>query len=243
MLNPQFSSDLISPLSLRARGNRSSQFFDRAASLLANQLGLDTEQALNGNEKAALKRSEWVDQHVLDFLQKHPSTIGIELSAGVSTRFHRLSSALEWPQFRWADINTPETHAFSQSLLPITDNYRSIGCDIYQDDWLFRAGWRPGLPLIIITESPKKQAELAVLIAELCQRAAASMAPVMVVSTGLGSLNGLHQQLPFFELHEQCIFQDTTILATITRMAMKCGIQLPFTQWSGVRLDFCAKEK
>ena len=241
MLSPQFSSDLISPLSLRARGNRSSRFFDRAASLLASQLDLDTVQALNGNEQAALKRSEWIDQHVLDFLQTHPTALGVELNAGVSTRFHRLSSALEWPQFRWADINTPETHAFSQSLLPITDNYRSIGCDIYQDDWLFRAGWQPGLPLIIITESQTDQIGLCALIAELSQRAAASRAPVMVVSTASGSLNGLHQRLPFFELREQCRFQNTTILAAVVRMAAKCGIHLPFTQWSGIRLDFDEK--
>ncbi len=243
MLSHQFSSDLISPLSLRARGNRSSQFFDRAASLLASQLDLDTVQALSGNEKAALKRSEWIDQNILDFLQEHPTALGVELSAGVNTRFHRLSSALEWPRFRWADINTPETHAFSQSLLPITDNYRSIGCDMYQDDWLFRAGWQPGLPLMLITESLTEQADLTALITELTHRAAKSSAPVMIVTTHSAQPSSLQQQLPFFELREHCTFQKTTLFDALARVMAKLGFALPATQWSGTRLEFCVTKK
>ena len=243
MLSPQFSSDLINPLSLRARGNRSSQFFDRAASLLASQLELDTLQALNSSEKAALQRSEWIDQKVLSFLQKHPNALGVELNAGVSTRFHRLSSTLDWPQFRWADINTPETHAFSQSLLPITDNYRSIGCDMYQDDWLFRAGWQPGLPLIIITESHTEYSDLAQLITELSQRAAASGAPVMVVTTHQGNFAGLVQQLTFFELVEQCEFQSVSLLACLARIAAKIGLNLPVNQWHAMHLELSANDK
>ncbi|HEY7773999.1 MAG TPA: hypothetical protein VIC26_12520 [Marinagarivorans sp.] len=236
MLSTQISQDLISTLALRARGNRTSQLFDNAASLLANQLGLDTVQALNTKEQAALQRSEWLDRQVIDFLKQYPKALGIELGAGVSTRFHRISNTLAWPQFRWADINTPETHAFSQSLLPITDNYRSIGCDMYQHDWLFRAGWQPGLPLLIVLESPAacESRELAQLLKALRSRVTQCDSPLHIVASYDARANtALTATLNALQPTAYIAFETSWARTLVSKVLALLGAQSPFPQWRG----------
>lgn len=153
-MNSELSQHLVANLQLRARASCSSLplLVDRAALLLANELGVDTNKQLSFDERAAIARSQWLDHCIIQCLKTSPQAIGIEFDAGINTRFHRVSAQLEWPTFRWADINTPDTSAFSQRLLPITDNYRQLGLKEEQNDWLYRAGWQPGSDLLLVTE-------------------------------------------------------------------------------------------
>lgn len=153
-MNSEISQHLLANLQLRARASCSPLplLVDRAALLLANELGVDTNKQLNVDERAAVVRSQWLDECITQCLKASPEAIGIEFDAGINTRFHRISSQLEWPTFRWADINTPDASAFSQSLLPITDNYRQLGLKDEQHDWLYRAGWQASSDLLLVTE-------------------------------------------------------------------------------------------
>ncbi len=160
MPTTHFVDNLLTPLLARAHAYRQSPsmaFKDKAAELLVEKLELNecrlfTQGPSEIEQSIALSRCVWIDQCVLRFLERYPRAVGINLSCGLNTRFHRLSQQLDWPQFRWADVDTEETIAFNQGLLPNIDNYRAIGCDYWQDDWLTKSGWKPGTPIIIIME-------------------------------------------------------------------------------------------
>lgn len=158
-MNSEMSQHLLANLQLRARASCSPLplLVDRAALLLANELGVDTNRQLSQNECAAVLRSQWLDNRIIECLQATPEAIGIEFDAGINTRFHRISSKLEWPTFRWADINAPDASAFSQRLVPITDNYRQLAFKGEQNDWLYRAGWQSGGDLLLVAECANKR--------------------------------------------------------------------------------------
>lgn len=239
MLSSDISQELVSTLTLRARGNRFNTLLDHAASQLASQLSLNTAQSLTANEKAALERSKWLDQQVIDFLTQYPTALGIELSAGVSTRFHRISNTLEWPQFRWADINTPETHAFNQSLLPITDNYRSLGCDLYQQDWLYQASWQPSQPLLILVESPTPSdlENLIRLFTTLSQRVSASNSPMCIALTCDSSASSkLLAAVRGFSVKRLTTFETSWVRHVLAKLVEQLGIRSAFTPWKGLCL-------
>ena len=173
MIISQHDNQLLNPLQLRARASKRYDFIDAAASALVQKLGLEYQSTLNTREQLELQQCKWIDSQIQNYLTENPNTIGVELGAGVNTRFHRLSARLEWPTFRWADINTPRDHAFSQSLLPITDNYRQIGCDIWNEDWLYRTSWVKGCPLLVVIENlqPDDYEKLGYLLDDLRHRA------------------------------------------------------------------------
>ncbi len=173
MIISQHDNQLLNPLQLRARASKRYGFIDAAASALVQKLGLEHQTTLSAREQLELQQCKWIDSQIQNYLTENPNAIGIELGAGINTRFHRLSARLEWPTFRWADINTPRDHAFSQSLLPITDNYRQIGCDIWNEDWLYRTSWVKGCPLLVVIEDlqPRSHDKLSYLLEDLRQRA------------------------------------------------------------------------
>src|SRR5690606_16322093 len=86
------------------------------------------------------------------FFDHHPKGLCIDLGAGLSTRFHRLSRSADWPRFRWVDLDVPEVTRLKAALLPKTDNYQLVSSDLAVDDWLQVCGWQTGTPLIITME-------------------------------------------------------------------------------------------
>ena len=129
-------------------------FHDRAARLLARLLGINTPV---GNdplwERGCLMRSQWFDKHCRRFFKLHPQGMCIDLGAGLSTRFHRLSEADDWPRFSWVDVDLPDITTIKKNAFPKIDNYQLIAANIVQDDWLVATGWHPHTPLIITLES------------------------------------------------------------------------------------------
>jgi hypothetical protein len=242
LLNPQNCQDLIniSPLSLWARDTAGSHIIDQAAKVLASQLGLETRQALTNNEQSLLERSAWVDRQILNLLAANPDAIGLELHPGVSTRFHRLSSHLEWPRFRWADINSRKMHAFKQALLPVTDNYRSLGCDHCQGDLLVRAGWHAELPLIIVTENLAPDGPSMQLLLDLVVNARnAQSSPIHIIFTCQSKAELLCRSLPPTKLWASQLFRPKGISAAIARMVRRCvavlsGLENADNDWQGV---------
>ncbi len=163
-------------MSLCARAHAQRQwpeigFSDQSASLLAQLLGISLKQRLPpAAERQLIQRSQWFDHACRDFLQRYPKAMCIELGAGLSTRFHRLSSTADWPRFHWVDMDLPQITATKAAVLPVIDNYRLVSADIVSDDWLSLSGWVEGQPLLILLEgvaSELKGNELLQLICRL----------------------------------------------------------------------------
>lgn len=129
-------------------------FHDRAARLLARLLGINTPVRNDPLwERGCLVRSQWFDARCRRFFTLHPQGMCIDLGAGLSTRFHRLSEADDWPRFSWVDVDLPDITAIKSKAIPKIDNYQLIAANIVQDDWLAASGWHPNTPLIITLES------------------------------------------------------------------------------------------
>src|SRR4051812_17243247 len=99
------SLDIRKALCARAHARRQwpeMGFNDQSANLLAQLLGINLKQRLPlQDEQKIIERCQWFDERCLDFFQRHPRAMCIELGAGFSTRFHRLSDTADWPRFEW----------------------------------------------------------------------------------------------------------------------------------------------
>lgn len=153
-MNP--SLDIHMALCARARAQRQWPeigFSDQSASLLAQLLGINLRQRLSPlDERRLIQRSQWFDECCRDFFQRHPRAMCIELGAGLSTRFHRLSDTADWPRFTWVEVDLPQVTALKAGVLPTIDNYRLLSADIEQDDWMNLIGWTSG-PVLILLEA------------------------------------------------------------------------------------------
>lgn len=158
-----FSLDIRKDLCARAHAQRhwpEIGFSDQSASLLAHLLGVNLKQRLSPvDERQLIQRCQWFDERCRDFFQRHPHALCIELGAGLSTRFHRLSDTADWPRFQWVDVDLPSITASKAGVLPPIDNYRLVGADILHDDWLGLSGWVPGQPLLILMEGVVSELE------------------------------------------------------------------------------------
>lgn len=152
-----FSTNIYSALSARAYAEQSWPnigFNDQAARALAKLLGV-TAPLKNDPvwERHCLLRSQWFDERCRQFFKRYPQAMCIDLGAGLSTRFHRLSESDDWPRFSWVDVDLPDITALKAKVIPQIDNYRLISANIIKDDWLSASGWHPRTPLIITLES------------------------------------------------------------------------------------------
>lgn len=102
---------------------------DPAAKILLERLGFAIEKHFIFNEQNRLQamQSCWIDKTCLNFLQQYPDALIIEVGSGFSTRFHRLSSALDWPRFRWLMLDKETVIEKTRTILPRIDNFELIG--------------------------------------------------------------------------------------------------------------------
>jgi hypothetical protein len=123
---------------------------DPAAKILLERLGFAMEKHFIFNEQNRLRamRSCWIDKACLNFLQQYPDALIMELGSGFSTRFHRLSSALDWPRFRWLMLDEEKVIEKIQTILPRIDNFELI---CWCDSENLLEHWQ-GEPMMIIFE-------------------------------------------------------------------------------------------
>jgi hypothetical protein len=190
MVTPSQAEDLLLPLVVRAHAVnfRHTGFVDQAAEYLVRKLDLQKPSWLRGKFPARhyleLERCRWIDGQVLNFLDRHPHAMGVELGGGLSTRFQRLSGRIEWPRFSWVDMDSPDVIDCADMIFPPTDNYRLVACDNWGGNWLAKTRWRPGVPLIAVVETLAQPEEFSLLnqmLAPLVEAAEISSAPVHLI--------------------------------------------------------------
>jgi len=186
---------------------------DQAAEYLVRKLNLETP-TWRGNEFPArhhleLERCKWIDRQVLNFLDQYPKAMGVELGAGLSTRFQRLSARVEWPRFSWVDMDSPDVIDCADLIFPPTDNYRLVACDNWREDWLTKTRWRPGVPLIVVVEAlaqPEVVSALNQLLAPLIKAAQLSSAPVhLILDYASPALQKIRKQLRCMLYGKPCV--------------------------------------
>ena len=127
-------------------------FCDPAAQIVLDRLNAGIRSLQPASTPAdclALKRSQWMDHRCQQFFARYPHALCVELGAGFSTRFHRLSELADWPRFRWLEVDTAEIIQQKTKLLPAIDNYELAAANLVDGDWLAHS---QGEPLIIVLE-------------------------------------------------------------------------------------------
>jgi O-methyltransferase involved in polyketide biosynthesis len=100
----------------------------RTADYDFGQLDIDTNLILN----VAL-RAKKLDQIAGAFLARHPDAVGLDLGAGLDTRFERLAPPAT---VDWYDVDFPAVAAARQRLIPEHPNAHVVAADVREGDWL-----------------------------------------------------------------------------------------------------------
>jgi O-methyltransferase involved in polyketide biosynthesis len=108
----------------------------------AGQLHINTNLKLN----VAL-RAKKLDQVAAEFLARHPDAIGLDLGAGLDTRFERLAPPAT---VDWYDVDLPAVATTRERLIPAHPNAHVIGADVTDPDWLDAVP--TGRPAVIVAD-------------------------------------------------------------------------------------------
>ena len=93
-----------------------------------SQLHVDTNLILS-----ASLRAKKLDQVASAFLARHPDAVGLDLGAGLDTRFERLAPPAT---VDWYDVDFPAVATARKDLVPEHPNVHVIGADVRDPDWL-----------------------------------------------------------------------------------------------------------
>lgn len=159
MLSSNQLAQLIDPVIFRAQADahiHASGFVDRTAHYLLRHLGINSDRIKMANHwgerKSELTRCLWVDRQATQFFQQHPKGLGVEINAGLSTRFHRLSENLDWPQFYWQAINEYEVAACIANVFVSLDNHSNTACQDVLSSWHKQVDWPEQTAILIILD-------------------------------------------------------------------------------------------
>ncbi|MGH3100071.1 MAG: class I SAM-dependent methyltransferase [Thermoleophilia bacterium] len=78
-------------------------------------------------------RAKKLDQVASEFLARHPDAVGLDLGAGLDTRFERLAPPAT---VDWYDVDFPAVAAARRRLIPEHPHAHVIGTDLRDPDWL-----------------------------------------------------------------------------------------------------------
>lgn len=123
---------------------------DPVAPIFLEKLGLPVKKilSLDQQQQRQMISSCWLDQQCLEFFRNYPEGLVIEIGAGYSSRFHRLSSALEWPRFKWCVLDQKSIIHSLRNLLPTIDHF-TLAIDHESDDWMKNLPPAPAIALLI----------------------------------------------------------------------------------------------
>jgi O-methyltransferase involved in polyketide biosynthesis len=108
---------------------------DAMADQIVRTLDYDyRQQRVNSNfiNQVAL-RAKKLDEVAAGFLARHPDAVGLDLGAGLDTRFQRLAPP---STVDWYDVDTPAVAAVRKGVIPEHPNAHVVGADVRDPDWL-----------------------------------------------------------------------------------------------------------
>jgi O-methyltransferase involved in polyketide biosynthesis len=122
---------------------------DATADQIARTVNYDFGQLRVGSNlilNVAL-RAKKLDQIASDFITRHPDAVGLDLGAGLDTRFERLAPPTT---VDWYNVDFPAVATARQRLIPEHPNAHIIGADVRDQDWLDAVP--TGRPAIIVAD-------------------------------------------------------------------------------------------
>lgn len=123
---------------------------DPAAPIFLEKLGLPIKKflSLDQQQQQHVMSSCWLDQQCLEFFQDYPEGLVIEIGAGYSSRFHRLSSVMEWPRFKWCVLDQQPIIDSLRNLLPAIDHF-NLAVDSESVGWIKELPAASAIALVI----------------------------------------------------------------------------------------------
>jgi methyltransferase (TIGR00027 family) len=77
-------------------------------------------------------RTKKYDEYVINFLEKHPQGIVIDIGCGLDTRFFRIDNG----QCQFFDLDLPDMINLKEQLIEESDRYHMIGQSVLDFDWM-----------------------------------------------------------------------------------------------------------
>jgi len=77
-------------------------------------------------------RTRKFDQYVIDFLEKNPNSIFVELGCGLSTRYQRIIKN----DTEWYDLDLPDVIKIREKFFQENDNYHFISSSVLDLEWM-----------------------------------------------------------------------------------------------------------
>lgn len=160
MLSTETIGRLIEPVISRATASAVYPrlgWRDRWAEMVLEKLDVAPElmrsfRASSEQQFDGLQRCKWIDDQLLTFLRRYPNAQVVELNAGLSTRFHRISNACDWPRFSWVAVDTMDVTEVVSYVFPKLDHHARVTFDGIGVNWLDSMPWRTGAALMIIDD-------------------------------------------------------------------------------------------
>ncbi len=148
-------------------------FIDRAAETLIENLGIAAshrQRALRRlkHDSRSILRCQWIDEQLQSFFAEHPEGTAVEVGAGLSTRFHRLSYSGDWPKFSWLSVDSNSVIDSVSHCFPSVDNFSYYASGLGNTRWLRTLKQSNRAPYFIVIESYEYSEDLLTLL-RICQ--------------------------------------------------------------------------
>lgn len=80
----------------------------------------------------AALRAQKFDQYALEFLDRYPGSVVVNLGCGLDTRFQRIDDG----GVIFFDLDLPEVIGFKRQFLPESDRYHMIAASVFEAGWM-----------------------------------------------------------------------------------------------------------
>jgi O-methyltransferase involved in polyketide biosynthesis len=77
-------------------------------------------------------RAQYYDEQVIEFVQKHPNAVIINIACGMDNRFERVDNG----QLLFYDLDLPEMIAIKKERFPEQARYKQIGQSVFEPSWM-----------------------------------------------------------------------------------------------------------
>ncbi len=124
--------------------------WDKSAQRMVEQIDYDfTRLRLNKlDQVSTILRVRQFDRFTQDFLNRHTSSVVVQIGCGLDTRFERVNNQ----QVEWYDLDLPEVIELRVKLVPETEGYHMLGCSVFDRAWVDLVSNHPGRNHLFLAE-------------------------------------------------------------------------------------------